>query len=96
LIIALVFEKNANFFAENCDHNIDPRFSTYPIKISFLFGLVGQTQFKRLPGAGERTRDLLIAFIFSFHHFTAEPQRLPRDSVLGYYKVFDFAPRGEI
>jgi hypothetical protein len=20
----LVFEKNANFFAENCDHNIDP------------------------------------------------------------------------
>jgi hypothetical protein len=32
LIIALVFEKNANFFrrklaksAENCDHNIDPR-----------------------------------------------------------------------
>jgi hypothetical protein len=24
-IITLVFEKNANFFAENCDHNIDPR-----------------------------------------------------------------------
>jgi hypothetical protein len=27
--------------------------------------------------AGEQTRDLLILFIFSFHHFTAEPQRLP-------------------
>jgi hypothetical protein len=25
LIITLVFEKNANFFAENCDHNIGPR-----------------------------------------------------------------------
>jgi hypothetical protein len=25
LIITLVFKKNANFFAENCDHNIDPR-----------------------------------------------------------------------
>jgi hypothetical protein len=24
LFITLVFEKNANFFAENCDHNIDP------------------------------------------------------------------------
>jgi hypothetical protein len=23
LIITLVFEKNGNFFAENCDHNID-------------------------------------------------------------------------
>jgi hypothetical protein len=23
-IITLVFEENANFFAENCDHNIDP------------------------------------------------------------------------
>jgi hypothetical protein len=33
---------------------------------------------KRLPGLGwERTRDLLISFIFSFHHLTAEPQRLP-------------------
>jgi hypothetical protein len=27
--------------------------------------------------AGERTRDCLISFIFSFHQFTAEPQRLP-------------------
>jgi hypothetical protein len=28
--------------------------------------------------AGEQTWDLLISFIFSFHHhFTAEPQRLP-------------------
>jgi hypothetical protein len=24
VIITLVFEKNANFFTENCDHNIDP------------------------------------------------------------------------
>jgi hypothetical protein len=36
LIITLVFEKNANFFrrnlskiAENCDHNIDPRFCDF-------------------------------------------------------------------
>jgi hypothetical protein len=27
--------------------------------------------------ARERTRDLLISYIFSFHHFTAEPQRSP-------------------
>jgi ABC-type multidrug transport system fused ATPase/permease subunit len=26
----LVFEKNANFFAENCDHNIDPRRDSNP------------------------------------------------------------------
>jgi hypothetical protein len=32
--------------------------------------------------AGEQTRDLLISFIFLFHHFTAEPQRLPYDPVL--------------
>jgi hypothetical protein len=32
---------------------------------------------KRVARAGERTRDLLISFIFSLHHFTAEPQRLP-------------------
>jgi hypothetical protein len=30
LIITLVFEKNANFFAKNCDHNIDPRLSSEP------------------------------------------------------------------
>jgi hypothetical protein len=33
--------------------------------------------FKGCPGAVERTRDLLISFISSFHHFTAEPQRIP-------------------
>jgi hypothetical protein len=33
--------------------------------------------FKVARGAGERTRDLLILFIFSFHRFTAKPQRLP-------------------
>jgi hypothetical protein len=32
---------------------------------------------KKVARAGERTRDLLISFIFSFHHLTAEPQRLP-------------------
>jgi hypothetical protein len=26
---------------------------------------------------GEHTRDFFILFIFSFHQFTAEPQRLP-------------------
>jgi hypothetical protein len=30
LIITLFFEKNANFFAENCDHNIDPRTGCCP------------------------------------------------------------------
>jgi hypothetical protein len=34
--------------------------------------------FKEVARGGERTRVLLISFIFSFfHHFTAEPQRLP-------------------
>jgi hypothetical protein len=32
---------------------------------------------KGCPAAGERTRDLLISFVYAFHHFTAEPQRLP-------------------
>jgi hypothetical protein len=31
---------------------------------------------KKFARAGERTRELLISFILSFHHFTAEPQRL--------------------
>jgi hypothetical protein len=43
---------------------------------------------KEFPGlAGERTRDLLISFIFSFHHFTAEPQRLPNEKILPSYHV---------
>jgi hypothetical protein len=29
LIITLVFEKNADFFPENCDHNIDPRLDEF-------------------------------------------------------------------
>jgi hypothetical protein len=33
---------------------------------------------KKVAQAGKRTRDLFISFIFSFHHLTAEPQRLPR------------------
>jgi hypothetical protein len=33
--------------------------------------------FLKIVRDGERTRDLLTSFIFSFHHFTAEPQRLP-------------------
>jgi hypothetical protein len=38
--------------------------------------------FKKVARArlGERTRDLLISFIFSFHHLTAEPQRLPNQN----------------
>jgi hypothetical protein len=39
-----------------------------------IFALYRQFFFAR---AGERTQDLLFLFIFSFHHFTAEPQRLP-------------------
>jgi hypothetical protein len=31
---------------------------------------------KGCPGrTGDRTRDILISFIISFHHFTAEPQQ---------------------
>jgi hypothetical protein len=45
-------------------------------KLPWRYGL--WVIFFKLPGlAGERTRDLLISFIFSFHHFTAERQRLP-------------------
>jgi hypothetical protein len=29
LIITMVFEKDANFFAENCDHNVDPRLGEF-------------------------------------------------------------------
>jgi hypothetical protein len=39
--------------------------------------------FLRVARAGERTRDLLILFIFSFHHFTAEPLRL-----LNMWRIF--------
>jgi hypothetical protein len=34
----LVFEKNDNFFAENCDHNIDPRLNEF-FTIGSLFTL---------------------------------------------------------
>jgi hypothetical protein len=34
--------------------------------------------FFKVARAREPTQDLLIGFIFSFHHFTAEPQRLPK------------------
>jgi hypothetical protein len=34
VIITLVFDKNANFFAENCYHNIDPMFACW--RISFV------------------------------------------------------------
>jgi hypothetical protein len=43
LIITLVFEENANFFrrklakiAENCDHNIDPRFKATQLLFATL------------------------------------------------------------
>jgi hypothetical protein len=42
--------------------------------------------YKGCPG-WERTRDLLISFIFSFHHFTAEPQRLPTTQLIAW-RVF--------
>jgi hypothetical protein len=32
---------------------------------------------QKVSRAKKQTRDLLILFTFSFHHFTAEPQRLP-------------------
>jgi hypothetical protein len=43
----------------------------------FYFNLFWYIYLKKVARAGERTRDLLILFIFSLHHFTAEPQRLP-------------------
>jgi hypothetical protein len=50
------------------------------------------TFLKKVDRAGERTRDLLISFIFSFHQFTAEPlaplsQQLPfiLDDISSYY-----------
>jgi hypothetical protein len=47
--------------------------------------------FKGCPGAGEQTRELLITFIFSFHYFTAEPQRLPK--TLGvFWKIAGVSP----
>jgi hypothetical protein len=39
--------------------------------------------FKKVARAGERTLDLLISFIFSSHHFSAEPQRLPKEANAG-------------
>jgi hypothetical protein len=41
--------------------------------------------FLKVAQAGEQTRDLLILFIFSFHHVTAEPQRLPILSIIIRY-----------
>jgi hypothetical protein len=53
------------------------------IQITFIHmmlhnGLSVFVSFFKGARAGEQTRDLLISFIFSFHHFTAEPQRLPK------------------
>jgi hypothetical protein len=33
--------------------------------------------FSKLPGLGSEPRYLLFSYIFSFHHFSAEPQRRP-------------------
>jgi hypothetical protein len=38
--------------------------------------------------AGERTRDLSVPFISSFHHFTAEAQRLQRFDELIYICMY--------
>jgi hypothetical protein len=37
--------------------------------------------FKKVARGGERTRVHLISFISHFHHFTAEPQRLPNTQI---------------
>jgi hypothetical protein len=42
--------------------------------------------FLKVAWAGERTRDLLFSFIFSFHHFTAEQQWLPM-----YYNFYAYS-----
>jgi hypothetical protein len=47
-------------------------FRTFLLLLDLFFSF-----FKGCPGRRERTRHLLISFIFSFHSFTAEPQRLP-------------------
>jgi hypothetical protein len=67
-------QKNYQRSAEQKTANADDLF------LSSIFS----SFFKGRPGrAGERTWDLLTLFILSFHHFTAEPQRLP----YGMYSV---------
>jgi hypothetical protein len=46
-------------------------------RIFHVFLFIFKIIFLKVAQAGEQTRDLLISFIFSFRHFTAEPQRLP-------------------
>jgi hypothetical protein len=49
MIITLVFKKNANFFAENCDHKIDPNKTVispstlYVVLVSHLHHLITGT-----------------------------------------------------
>jgi hypothetical protein len=50
--------------------------------------------FKRLPGWGANPGSF-VSFIFSFHHFTAEPQRLPIDSSNYQFKTKPFRSRYE-
>jgi hypothetical protein len=60
--------------------NGKPISSQLKYKVQVLLVLSGQVVvFAR---AGKRTRDLSFSFIFSFHHFTAEPQRLPSGQVV--------------
>jgi hypothetical protein len=43
----------------------------------FMYVHMAVLVFLKVAQAGEQTRDLWISFIFSFHHFTAGPKRLP-------------------
>jgi hypothetical protein len=56
------------------------QFYNYSLQVQFTSFAQPQGKclllFHGCPGrAGERSRNLLISFIFSFHHFTAEPQQ---------------------
>jgi hypothetical protein len=57
--------------------------------IFWPFGKFSGHFFKKgCPGAGERIWDLLILFIFSIHHFSAEPQHLPISGMSHGYWVY--------
>jgi hypothetical protein len=66
-------------------YNIIEKKRKYPhwLKI-YDFSLSKMNFFLKVTRAGEQTGDLLISFIFSFHHSTAEPQRLPQQNELTF------------
>jgi hypothetical protein len=63
LIITLVFEKNANFFAENCDHNIDPRTSRFALVRKTFLG--EKKPYKKSADLHPRQGDFLQRNIFT-------------------------------